>query len=109
MKRRAGGSAPYSAWVSGAQTKSTPLRLVKPWCTTLWPMSHRLKGVSEGRKAMRPSQRFRPRCGVRLWWQASWPMTNSRPMTKPATRPHSSLSQGEANATAPASRAVSSV
>ena len=57
---------------------------------------------------MRPSQRLSRRCGVRLWWQASWPMMNSRPMTKPAASALASCSHQVGSRTVPAMSAANS-
>ena len=40
---------------------------------------------------MRPSQRLSVAVGVKLWWQASCPRMNRRPITTPAATPASSL------------------
>jgi len=58
MTRRSFEADFHSSIDIGTQTWSRPLRLVKPWWATLWPTSQSENGVSDGRKAMRPTSLF---------------------------------------------------
>src|SRR5512140_606984 len=86
------GRLSNSSLENGVQTWSRPFRLLNPWCAVLWPTSHRLKAVIDGRNAIRPKMAFSLLLPVKLPWQASCPTRNSRTIAAVTTSVPASFS-----------------